>query len=125
MSISTLVLADNTPANHDYTPEQDGLRAIWVNREGATSAAHPSCFIGINRATNNRPTDKITGNLRIPYTHTVDEAVRIRDTSRFNLEAVLSKDSTVTEREHAWALFKSFVNTTEAEDAFVRSTPAL
>lgn len=107
-SASSISLNDGqaTPVSHSFDPLSVTPRnTVLVNREAATSAGQMQLILGLNPASSQRPTNRVSVRFNMPTEHVVDGVTKVSHTARFSSDAVLPEQMTQAERDN----FAAFV----------------
>lgn len=103
-----IILNDSAPAAHTFEPQSiTPEKAVFVDRDSATSAGQKSLILGVSPARPNRPTNRVLVRLNMPTEYTVDGVVRVRDIARHSSDTVLPEAMTTLERTNFAALIEN------------------
>lgn len=109
---SSLSVNDSTPTAHVYVPRQvsPNLSIFRNTADAAVAATEEQIGLSFSPASSSRETNKVKISLAVPHEQTVDGAVVVRDTFRFNGEFVIPDGMSSTERAHAAALVANMLD---------------
>lgn len=106
---ANIVIADNVPTNHTFTPLSVTLGMTqYIAREGNTAMGNPTLSAGLSLATSKRATNRIQFRLNLPREAAVDGVYSLRSTARYVGEIILPDDFTSAERAMFAALVANF-----------------
>lgn len=109
-AISSLVIADATPANKTLYPLSASIASSrYMERAANLAAGNKSAELKMSLATTARPTDRITALYAHPFEAQVDGVWVVQNVGRMAVEFVIPADWTTTERGHFFALCKNYV----------------
>lgn len=101
MDFSTITLADDTPANHDFEAlSVASQECIAVNRDdlNTTPAGNAKIRFYATESRPDRPTERVTIQFSLPKEKTVDGVVVIDNVARANIDVVIPDNWTIGER---------------------------
>lgn len=109
-AISNIVVADATPANHTFLPQQAALAlSTWAAREAATFEGNPRLAVSMSNPSKVRPTSRIKINFTLPFERTVDGLISVPDTIIYTVEAVVPAACSDAEALKGFTMLKNLV----------------
>lgn len=105
---TTMVVADQVPANHNYNPiTANGSRAIYVNPEATTAAGRSTLIVDFAGVSANSTREKTKLNLAFPVEQTIDGVTTVHHTNRAVVEIYTDQTATLAEKQNILARIKS------------------
>lgn len=98
-ALTTIVVADNTPTNHNFAPLRRVDDMLYlVNRESVTQAGNMSIGLRLDLASGKRLTNRVQYRFAHPFEVTIDGVTTVRDIARANTDFILPVGMTDAER---------------------------
>lgn len=105
--------------------EPDKVQYLSKGEANITIQAQPSLELGLNFASNNRKTDRVTakGGLPLERTDALSSIVKVENVARFDVDLIIPLIITIEEKESLLARFLSTVNSAEFRDMVLLRNP--
>lgn len=109
-AIANIVVADATPANHTFVPQQAAMAlSTWMETAAATYEGNARIAVTMSPPSKARATTRERLTLAVPFERTVESVVTVPDTIIFTLDAVIPSACSAAEALKAYTMLKNLV----------------